>query len=98
MEFFLQYKEIFSILLVGIVEVVILLICKKRPQVVDNSFLANISNWILEAEAKFKLGSDKLRYVLDKSKNYLGENFVENDVKALIEYVLTIPEKKEKRK
>lgn len=79
-----------------IIDIVLALIFKKRPQVIDNSFLTHLCNWILEAENKFKIGSDKKNYVLDQARQYLGDKFSERDVSLMIEYLLTVPEKKEK--
>lgn len=73
---------------------VILFILKKRPQVVDNSFISLICQWILEAEVKFKVGSDKMCYVLDQAKLYLKDNYRETEIKNIVEYLLTLPEKK----
>lgn len=97
MEVLIQYKEIIAIVIAFIFEVIILLVFKKRPEVVDNSLLAKLSDWILEAEDKFKAGRDKLDYVCQKAQLYLGDKYIENDVVKIIEYLLTLPEKKGKK-
>lgn len=79
-----------------IVELVLILVFKKRPAIIDNSFLVRLCEWIAIAEKKFCLGSDKLAFVLEEAKKYLGDKYSEKDVKTLVEYVLTLPEKKEK--
>lgn len=79
-----------------IVELVLILVFKKRPAIIDNSFLVRLCEWIAIAEKKFVLGSDKLAFVLEEAKKYLGDKYSEKDVKTLVEYVLTLPEKKEK--
>lgn len=95
-EILTQYKELISIIAVAIVEIVVLLIAKKRPKVIDNSFVTKLCDWIIAAEDKFRNGSDKMIYVLEQAKTYLGDEFVESDVKKMVEYILTIPEKKVK--
>lgn len=97
MEVLIQYKELISIVIVAIIEIVVLLIAKKRPQIVDSSLLAHLCDWILEAEDKFKVGSDKMQYVLDHAKVYLGEQYVELQIRNLVEHLLTMPEKKGKK-
>lgn len=79
-----------------IVELVLILVFKKRPAIIDNSFLVRLCEWISIAEKKFVLGSDKLAFVLEEAKKYLGDKYSEKDVKTLVEYVLSLPEKKEK--
>lgn len=93
-EFLTNNWQFVVCLLCGLFELILMLVAKKRPEVVDNSFLSKLSVWILEAEDKFQVGSDKLNYVLGRAKAYLGDMYVEKDCKALIEYLLTLPEKK----
>lgn len=95
-EFLTQYKDVFCILGVAIVQVIILVLSKKRPQIVDNSFVVSLCDFIREAEEKFRIGSDKMNYVLDKSKDYLEDSYNESQVKKMVEYILTLPEKKGK--
>lgn len=97
MEVLLQYKDLIAIGLAAIIEIVIFLVFKKRPEVVDNSFVVHLCQWIDIAEHKFKNGEDKMQFVLDESKNYLGEKFIKDDVKNMVEYLLTLPEKKGKK-
>lgn len=97
MEFLVQYKEIISIILAFILQVIIFLVFKKNPKVIDNSFITHLCDWIKLAEGKFKSGSDKMSYVLNEAKKYLGdENFYEKDVRNIVEYILELPEKKGK--
>lgn len=86
------------IVIVGaiLIDLILVLIFKKRPQVIDNSFITHLCGWIQEAESKFKIGADKKRYVLDAAAKYLGDKYSEKEVGLMIEYILTIPEKKEK--
>lgn len=88
------------IVIVGciVIDLILVLVFKKRPQVVDNSFITHLITWIQEAEVKFKVGSDKKEYVLDQAEKYLGDKFSSRDVGLMIEYLLTVPEKKEKSK
>lgn len=79
-----------------VLEFVILLITKKRPEVIDNSLLIRLCEWINKAEATLKLGPAKMSYVLNEARQYLGDKYVEKDVRKLVEYILTLPEKKEK--
>ena len=95
-EILTQYKELISIVGVAIIEIIVLLIAKKRPQVIDNSLLFQLSRWVLEAEKQFRIGADKMNFVLKRAKEYLGDDYVESDVRKVVEYILTIPEKKVK--
>ena len=80
-----------------VIELILILVFKKRPEVIDNSFLVRLCEWIAIAEKKFILGSDKLAYVLEEARKYLGDRYTEKDVKTMVEYILTLPEKKEKK-
>ena len=80
----------------GIIEVIILLFTKKRPQIVDNSFLFNCSEWVLAAEKMSVSGEEKMSFVLSKAKDYLEDNFNEKAVREIVEWILSLPEKKEK--
>ena len=73
---------------------VLILILKKRPQVIDTSLLASLSQFILEAESRFKVGTEKMQYVLQCANALLGDKFVEKDIRDLVEYLLTLPQKK----
>lgn len=90
------FKEFFPYFLSGLILVldVLILLLKRRPQIIDEGFVAKVCQWILDAENKFKLGSDKLDFVLDKCKEHLGSSYDYAHVRALIEYILTIPQKK----
>lgn len=94
LNFLTENWKLIAIIGAILVELVIILVFKKRPEVIDNSFLIRLCLWIEEAEKKFVAGTDKLDYVLSAAKNYLGEKFSEKDVRNMIEYVLTLPEKK----
>lgn len=78
---------------ISVVSFILLLIFRKC-KLVDNSLIYHICGWVAEAERKFINGDDKKVYVLEKAKNYLGEDYSKSDVGALIEYVLSLPQKK----
>ena len=44
----------------------------------------------------FKIGEEKMNYVLEEAKKYLGEKYVEKDIRTAVEYLLVLPEKKGK--
>lgn len=96
LDFLIQYKELLTLALAVVVQLVLFLVFKRRPKVIDNSIVTKLCIWILNAETKFRHGKDKLAFVLDEAKKYLGDDYVESDVKKLVEYILTIPQKKEK--
>lgn len=95
LEFIQTYWSYIATGLLFVLEV-ILFILKKRPEVVDNSFITLLTQWILEAEKRFKVGSEKMDFVLQQAAQYLGDKFNKKEVKTLVEYLLTLPEKKEK--
>lgn len=90
--------KLFVIIAAILIDLILVLVFKKRPQVVDNSFITHLCSWILEAEKKYRNGADKKKYVLECASQYLGEKFSEKEVSLMIEYLLTVPEKKEKTK
>ena len=97
MEFLVEnWKWLVSILLI-IVETVLVIVLKKRPQLKDNSLIANLMIWIDAAEKQFKLGTNKKDYVIAQAKDYLGDDFDEKTVSYLIEEILSLPQKKEKK-
>lgn len=96
MEILIQYKEIISIAIGVLLEIIVFLVFKKNPKVIDNSLVTHLCDWIAQAEAKFKVGSDKLNYVLEEAKKYLGDSFIEKDIRNMVEQILTLPEKKGK--
>ena len=96
LEFLTENWKLIAIIGCIVIEAIILLIAKKRPEVVDNSILVRICEWVDLAEKKFLKGEDKLSFVLEEAKKYLGDKFVQKDVISMVEYVLTLPEKKEK--
>lgn len=77
-------------------EIILVLVVKKRPKIIDNSFLFRCAEWINEAENIYQDGKEKLAYVLSKAKEYLADNYNEKSVTEIIEWILTIPQKKEK--
>lgn len=95
LNFIQTYWQYISAGLLLIIEVVIIFV-KKRPQIVDNSFISQLCAWIEEAEKTYKVGSDKMVYVLEKAKSYLGSSYKESDVRYFVEWILTLPQKKEK--
>lgn len=97
MGFFIENWRFFIMVACVIVEIVLLLVFKRRPQIIDNSFLFKLSIWIQEAEVKFSDGQLKLEYVLRLAEEYLGANFNRKSVISLVEYVLSLPQKKEGR-
>ena len=97
MDFFIENWRFFVMLACVIIEIVLLLVFKRRPQLIDNSILYHLSVWIQEAEVRFVSGSEKLDYVVSKAKDYLGDKFNRENVISLVEYVLSLPQKKEGR-
>lgn len=95
-EFLTENWKFFVYLSIALLEILFVILFKRRPAIVDNSFVSRLSTWILEAENKYVQGAEKLSYVLSEAKKYLGEAYIENDVKKLVEYLLTLPEKKGK--
>ena len=95
-EFLTENWKIIAVLGSFLVELVLLLVFKKRPEIIDNSFLLRLCEWIDAAEKKYLIGQDKLNAVLEEAKKYLGDKYVEKDVKSMVEYVLSLPEKKNK--
>lgn len=87
------YREIISLVLL-VFQTVLLLIAKKNPKVIDNSLIVRLCNWIREAEGIYVNGSDKFDYVINKAREELGESFVYSEISNLIEWILSLPEKK----
>lgn len=94
MDFIIENWKFIVYLAIGLIEIILLLVFKRRPQIIDNGFMAKLSEFILDAELKYVQGSDKLKYVLEQAKIYLADKYVEADVKKLVEYMLTLPQKK----
>lgn len=94
LDFIVQHWTIFVYVGCALIELVILLVFKKRPKVIDNSILLKVAEWIEEAEVQFRQGKDKLDYVCQKAANYLGDLYSEKDIVSLVEWLLTLPEKK----
>lgn len=99
-EFLTENWKLIAILGAILVELVLLLVFKKRPQnnIIDNGFLMEVCKWIEEAECAYETGPEKLAFVLSKARMYLGSRYDEEVVSDIVEWVLTLPEKKEKRK
>lgn len=97
-DFLIQYKELISIIAVAIIEVCLLLFARRRPEIIDNSLVQHLTQWIIQAENKFRNGSDKMAYVLEKAKVYLGDDYIESQVRYMVEFLLEVPEKKKKVK
>ena len=57
MEILIQYKEVIAVALAFILEVICILLFKKRPKIVDNSILFHLCDWIMQAELEYKKGS-----------------------------------------
>lgn len=92
--FLSEYKEV----ILSSLCVVFSLLCfllKRRPQVNFNGLLNSITHWIYEAEQKFRIGSDKMNYVLDHAKVALGDSFDESSVRSIVEWILELPQKKD---
>lgn len=77
-----------------LISLIVVLVTKKRPQVIDRSFIYQLCCWIEEAEKKYNDGAMKLSYVLDKASIYLGDRYDQSNVTATVEWLLTLPEKK----
>lgn len=91
--FLQQYGQYIWLGLVLVLDL-LLLILKKRPQVIDNSLIAKIIPLVAQAEEKFVSGEDKLQYVLNGVRAYLGDYYKENEARYLVELLLTLPQKK----
>lgn len=98
MDFILSHIEIFVALFCLVAETILLLVFKRRPTYIDNSILYKVFEWVMFAEKKFKVGSDKLNYVLSEAEKYLGDTYNRAAVTALVEFVLSSPQKKGLRK
>lgn len=95
-EFLRSNWQFIVVCVAGLTELILMLVFKKRPEVIDNSLLMHLCSWILQAESRFKIGEEKMNYVLEEAKKYLGEKYVEKDVRTAVEYLLVLPEKKGK--
>lgn len=97
MQFIIENWQFFVALFCGILELILLIVLKKRPEVVDTSLFADLVEWIYIAESRFKIGEEKMAFVLDQAKEHLKERYVEKDVRELVEFILSLPQKKESR-
>lgn len=96
-EFLINNWKLIVILAAILVELVLLLVFKRKPQILDNSLIFDLCTWISEAEKLYPSGTDKLNYVLVKARIRLGDLFDEKAITNIIEWLLTLPEKKEKK-
>lgn len=96
-EFLTENWKLIAILGAILVELVIILVFKKKSKIVAPGLILNLCTWIEEAEKIYSVGSDKMNYVLAKAKIYLGELFDEKTVSTMVEWILSLPEKKEKK-
>ena len=94
MQFIVDNWQFFVALFCGILELILLIVLKKRPEVIDTSLFADLVEWIYIAESRFKIGDEKMAYVLEQAKERLKERFVEKDVRELVEFILSLPQKK----
>lgn len=97
-EFLTNNWKVIAILAAIVIEIIVVLFFKKRPTIVDTSLVSKVAQWIQEAEQLYSVGSDKLNYVLMKARVHLGELFDENSITKLVEWLLTLPQKKEVKK
>lgn len=97
-EFLTENWKLITILGAILIELILVLIFKKRPTVVDSSFYSNLCIWIEEAENKYggSSGVNKMAYVLTRAKEEFGDYFNEARVREVVEWILTLPKKKEK--
>ena len=94
-EFLTEHWQFIVVCVAGLTEFILMIVLKKRPQIVDNSIMVRLAEWILYAEQHFVIGSDKMKYVLGEASKYLGDKYVEKDIRNAVEYLLLLPEKKE---
>lgn len=91
--FIVNHWKVIALAVVVLLEIVILIL-KKPTKILDNSFIAAVAGWIEEAEHQFVKGEDKLNYVLEKASAYLGDAYDRTAVKNVVEWLLTLPQKK----
>lgn len=79
-----------------VAEIIFVIFFKKKSTIVDSSLLSHLCIWIDEAETSIGAGKgkEKLEYVLGKCSLYLGDLYVEKDIRKYIEFLLSLPEKK----
>lgn len=92
-----NWKLILTVGLI-VVEMVLFLVFKKRPTFIDNSLFSKICRWIEQAEVIYGPGNGekKLEYVMNQAHSDLGVYFEPSRVEEVIEWVLSLPQKKEK--
>lgn len=97
MDFLMENWKWIATLSIGLIELVLLLVFKRKPQVNYVGLISFLCDCILEAEKKYTKGSEKMLYVLECAKAYLGEMYDEKTIRNCVEYLLTLPEKKKEK-
>lgn len=96
-EFIVENWQLAVLLLTAL----LVILLKKRPvnTTVDNSLIAHLVSWVIDAERLYGPGhgDEKLKFVIEKARLYLGDLFNEKDITAMVEFILSSPEKKEKK-
>ena len=93
-EFLTNNWQFVAACVVGILEFIFVLIFKRRPKIVVSGLLFELACLIEEAEAKYKDGIDKIHYVLENAKALCGDAYDETQIRNIVEWLLTLPEKK----
>ncbi len=97
MDFLIENWKWIATLAIGLIELVLLLVFKRKPQIKYVGLVSYLCDRILEAEKRYTFGSEKMLYVLQCAKSYLGEMYDEKTVRNVVEYLLTLPEKKKEK-
>lgn len=97
MDFLIENWKWLATLAIGLIELILLIVLKRKPQVNYVGLISYLCDRILEAEKKYTVGSEKMLYVLQCTKSYLGEMYDEKVVRQCVEYLLTLPEKKKEK-
>lgn len=99
-EFFVENWQLLVKLAVLLLTALLVILLKKRPvnTTVDNSLIAHLVSWVIDAESLYGSGhgDEKLKFVIEKARLYLGDLFNEKDITKMVEFILSSPEKKEK--
>ena len=98
MDFLIENWKWLTALALGLIELILLLVFKKRPQINVQGFLESLCDWISQAEKSYSVGTDKMDYVLKCAKVYLSDMYDEKQVRSIVEWILTLPEKKKEKK
>lgn len=94
MDFLVENWKLIVVLAAIIIDLVLVLIFKRRPTIVDTSIVYRVAEWIEYAEKHYQVGEAKLFYVLKQAQSYLGDNYDEHQVTQLVEWILSLPQKK----